>query len=229
MQLYGNKAPATAQKLVIIAIELALIVLSFWIMFGKGEALFSNLFGWPIALETPRRRTLVLLFSFIVFIRMTFAMFQLMKRDIPWSETLSVPFAFALYYVGFAILVLPSHQPLDWIDFGAIILFALGCYFNTASEMQRSAFKKKSENKGKLYTSGLFSLSMHINFFGDILWVIAYALVARNPWGTFIPVILVSFFAFYNVPMLDRYLANRYGAQFDAYARRTKKLIPFIW
>jgi len=229
MQLYGNKAPATVQKLIITAIELILIVLSFWIMFGKGEALFSDLFNWPIALETPRRRTLILLFSIFILLRMSFAMFRLMKRDIPWSETMSVPFAFGLYYVGFAVLVLPSHQPLDWIDFGAFILFALGCYLNTASEMQRDTFKKKPENKGKLYTKGLFSLSMHINFFGDILWVIAYALVARNPWATFIPVFIISFFAFYNVPMLDKYLAQRYGAQFDAYARRTKKLIPFIW
>lgn len=98
MQLHGNKAPATAQKLIITMIELVLIILSFWIMFGRGEALLSDVFGWPIALETPRRRTLILLFSIIVLARMTYAMVRLMKRDIPWSETLSVPLAFALYY-----------------------------------------------------------------------------------------------------------------------------------
>lgn len=199
MQLYGNKAPATVQKLIITAIELVLIVLSFWVMFGRGEALLSDVFGWPIALETPRRRTLILLFSIIVLARMTYSMVRLMKQDIPWSETVSVPLAFALYYVGFAILVLPSYQPLDRFDFVAIILFALGCYLNTASEIQRDAFKKKPESNGKLYTSGLFSLSMHINFFGDILWVIAYAMVARNSWGALIPMVTISFFALYNI------------------------------
>jgi protein-S-isoprenylcysteine O-methyltransferase Ste14 len=34
---------------------------------------------------------------------------------------------------------------------------------------------------------------------------------------------------FLNVPALDRYLAERYGEEFQAYAARTKKLIPFVY
>lgn len=229
MNLYGNKAPAIAQKLAITAIELFLIGLSIWIMFGPGEILLADYFDWPISLQPPARRSIILLFSVTVLARMAFAMFFLMKRNIPWSESISVPLAFSLYYVGFAILVVPNHKHIDLIDIAAIAIYILGAWLNTASEIQRSRFKAKPENKGRLYTNGLFGLSMHINFFGDILWVIAYALIARNAWGALIPVFITGFFIFFNVPMLDKYLAERYGNDFKAYAVKTKRLIPFIW
>ena len=37
-------------------------------------------------------------------------------------------------------------------------------------------FKRRPENKGKLFTGGLFAVSMHPNYFGDLLWVSGYAL-----------------------------------------------------
>ena len=70
---------------------------------------------------------------------------------------------------------------------------------------------------------------MHINFFGDVVWVAAYAMVAHTAWAWLIPLFTLSFFAFDNVPALDRHLAEHYGAQFTDYAARTKRLIPFVW
>lgn len=229
MDLYANKSASIPQKLTVIAIELALIALSAWLMFGPGEELAADLFGFMPAGEPPLRRWVILAFSIIILLRMSFMMFVLMKRTMPWSEAATVPLAFALYYVGFALLVLPSRSALDALDLFAIALFLFGCYLNTGSEWQRHRFKADPANKGKLYTGGLFAFSMHINFFGDIVWVTAYALIARNPWGALIPVFLTGFFAFYNVPLLDRHLASRYGQAFEAYARSTKRLIPFVW
>ncbi|HSH67141.1 MAG TPA: DUF1295 domain-containing protein [Bacteroidia bacterium] len=97
------------------------------------------------------------------------------------------------------------------------------------SELQRHYWKKKPENKGKLFTSGLFRYSMHINYFGDVLWVSAYAIITLNPYAILVPAFLFSFFAFYNVPALDKYLAERYAGQFDEYKKKTKKLVPFVW
>ncbi|MBU2045605.1 MAG: DUF1295 domain-containing protein, partial [Bacteroidetes bacterium] len=71
--------------------------------------------------------------------------------------------------------------------------------------------------------------SRHINYFEDILWVIAYALITKNVWSVTIPLFLFSFFAFYNAPKLDKYLKEKYGNDYDDYAKRTKMLIPFIY
>lgn len=227
--MYSDKASALPQKIVITILELLLIVFSGWLMFGGGEALVAAFFDYEPAVTMPARRLVILSFSMIVLVRMSFMMFRFMKRNIPWVESLSVPLAFAIYFVGFALFVLPSTAPLDSFDGLAILIYAFGSYLNTAGELGRDRFKQSPENRGKLYTGGPFAWSMHINFFGDILWVCAYAMVSRNPWAALVPVILTLFFAFVNVPALDSYLAGRYGEEFVAYQERTKRLIPFIW
>lgn len=229
MELYGSKSQSIPQKIVITLIELALIALSAWIMFGGGGQFLAGLFGWTPPEQPPARYGLILAFNIIILLRMGFMMFYLMKRTLPWSEAFSVPAAFAIYYVGFAVLVLPNDAPFGVWDALGIVLFALGCYLNTGSELQRHHFKKDPANKGKVYTKGLFAHAMHINFFGDIVWVTGYALVAGHLIGVAIPLMLFCLFAFYNIPMLDNYLRDRYGAPFEAYEQRTKKLIPFIY
>ena len=229
MNLYANKSRSQPQKIAITGIELVLIALSAWIMFAGGQEIFVNFFSWPVFETTPSRRWIILSFSVIVFARYIFMMFYLMKRAIPWVEIISVPLAFSLYYVGFAILVLPSNAAIGIWDWAAVAIFLLGSWLNTASEKQRFDFKALPENKGKLYTGGLFSQSMHINFFGDILWILAYAIVTQNIWSTLIVIFITIFFAFFNIPMLDKYLAGRYGDDFKIYAGHTKRLVPFVW
>lgn len=229
MDLYSQKTKSLPQKIIITIVEIVLIYLSYNIMFGGGEALMTALFNFELLIDIPTRRWVILTFSIIILLRMAFMMFYLLKRKMPWSECLSVPAAFALYYIGFAILVLPNGNDLGAWDWFAIALFAVGCYLNTASEYQRHVFKKDPENKGKLYTKGLFAHSMHINYFGDILWVCAYAIIAGHIFGIAIPILLVGFFALFNVPMLDNYLRDRYSPEFLEYEAKTKKLIPFIW
>src|SRR5690606_583449 len=220
MELYGQQSKSIPQKIVIHAIEILLLWLSFWMLFQQGRIGEGGQFD---------RRVLIFVFNIITFLRLGYMMLVLLKRKIPWEESVSVPLAFALYYIGFSLLVLPTSKPLDTIDFFAIGLFIMGSVLNTGGEILRHKWKKNPKNKGKLYTEGFFRYSRHINYFGDLLWVIAYAMVTRNVYATLIPVFLFCFFAFYNAPKLDRYLKAKYGTDFDRYASRTKMLIPFIY
>lgn len=229
MSLYAEKGPSSAQKAIVTIAELAMLVLSAWILFGAGGVVVGKTLGWSLPPVIPARRSVILAFSLVVFCRMALTMFRFMRRRLQWGEAAGILSAFALYYLGYAILVLPSSVPLDGIDGVAVGLFLLGSFLNTASEWGRDRFKRTPGNQGRLYTQGLFSLSRHINFFGDVLWVSAYAIVARTPWAWLIPLFAFSFFAFFNAPALDRHLAEHYGEQFAAYAARTKMLIPFVW
>ncbi|MCB9992647.1 MAG: DUF1295 domain-containing protein [Hyphomicrobiaceae bacterium] len=229
MDLYGQKSASIPQKLTVTGLELIILFVSAWVMFWGGERLFAPLFGGTLPDGIPARRYVIIVFSLIILGRMAFTMFYLMKRSLKWDEAFTVPFAFALYYLGFAILVLPSDAPLGLWDYLGMVLFALGCILNTGGELQRDRFKKDPANRGKLFTGGFFALSMHINFFGDVLWIVGYAIIAQSLWGWAIPVFIFCFFAFYNVPMLDRHLAEHYGEQFAAYAAKTRKLVPFVW
>ncbi|MBS1517844.1 MAG: DUF1295 domain-containing protein [Bacteroidetes bacterium] len=156
-------------------------------------------------------------------------MIFLVKRKIPAVECISVTFVFGIYYIGFSLLSLNSESPSEVTQYTGIFIFTIGSFLNTYSEIQRHFFKKKPENKGKLYSDGLFRYSIHINYFGDILWVTGYAIVTQNFYSYLIPFSLLCFFVFYNIPELDDYLKKNYGSQFDEYSINTKKLIPYIY
>lgn len=224
MDMYEEKSPSRPQKLAIVAIELVLIAASYLVLFGP---LLSGVRAFADAPSFARNATLFA-FDLVVFARFLGTLFVFVERRIPWEEALSIPFAFALYLLGFPLLAQPAS-----VDFGAIEvlgmgLFVVGSFINTFSEHQRRRFKRRPENEGKLFTGGLFAVSMHPNYFGDLLWVSGYACVTRNVFAWIIPAFLFCFFYFFNVPKLDRYLRQRYAEAFADYERRTKRLIPFV-
>lgn len=229
MDLYGQTSKSLPQKFIIQAIEIILIGVSWWILFGQGGAWCESHLNIQNELGGENRRIIVLTFSIIIFVRIGYLMFFMLKRRIPWEEAVGVPIAFGLYYVGFSLFVLPSSSPLGPLAYLAVALFVIGCVLNTGGEMLRYHWKKNPENAGKIYTQGFFKYSRHINYFGDILWVSAYAIITDNWYAILIPLLLFSLFAFYNAPKLDRYLKSKYGSDYDEYAQRTKMLIPFIY
>lgn len=228
MDLYGQKSKSIPQKIVIHALEAVFLWLSWWILFGSGGQWTEQHLHIHNVCITARRE-IIFVFNVVIFARIAYTMFFLVKRRIPWGESIDVPFAFALYYIGYTLLTLPRTHAIDGADYFAIGLFIIGCVLNTAGETLRDIWKKRPENQGKLYTGGFFKYSRHINYFGDLLWVTAYAIITRNWYASAIPVFLFCFFAFYNAPKLDKYLRSKYGHDFEEYAKNTKMLIPFIY
>ena len=208
----------------ILTIELLLIAASYFVLFGpllRGFRAFGD--------EPSFARNLTLFaFNLVVFARFLGTMFVFVERRIPWEEALSIPVAFALYLLGFPLLAKPKSVDFGAIEVLGIGLFVVGSFINTYSEHQRRRFKRRAENKGKLFTGGLFAVSMHPNYFGDLLWVSGYACATRNAFAWLIPALLFCFFYFFNIPKLDRHLRGRYGEAFVDYERRTKRLIPFL-
>lgn len=229
MDLYTRKSKSIPQKIVIHLIEVLLLWLSYWILFQNGGQWVENHLNIHDATGDPSRRIIIFVFNIVIFLRMAYMMIFLLKRRIPWEESISVPFAFALYFIGFSLFVLPTSTALDGLDGFAIVLFIIGCTLNSGGEILRNQWKNKPENKGRLYTKGFFNYSRHINYFGDLLWVTAYALITKNVWAFTIPILLFCFFAFFNAPKLDKYLKTKYGNDYKQYAKKTKMLIPYIY
>ena len=70
---------------------------------------------------------------------------------------------------------------------------------------------------------------MHINYFGDSVMILGWALLTAVWWTLALPVLITATFIFVHIPGLDAYLADRYGKPFEEYAAKTKKLIPFVY
>jgi len=229
MVMYGKSSKSLPQKFLLIVLELALLYLVYIIAFQKGGTVIYSWFGIIKTEGDFVRRIIILTFSFVVFFRLLFMMFVFLKRHIPYEEVFGISFAFSIYYIGFAIFGYASDAPTGIFDYLGIAIYLFGSYLNTTSELQRHIWKKDPNNKGKLYTIKLFSYSMHINYFGDLLWVTGYAILTRNIYSIGIVIFLFLFFAFLNIPKLDKYLAEKYKGQFEDYKKKTKKFIPFIY
>lgn len=227
MDMYGRKDRSLPQKWGMVGLEGLFMLTSFWILFGDG---FQRLLPFMRSGDgNDARHVALFVFNCIVFLRMTLTFFYFVKRHIPVGEAIAVPFAFALYYMGFALLGYGSAATFNYVDYLGIILFCAGSLINTGAELQRNTWKGIPAHQGHLYTGGLFSLPVHINHFGEVLWVTGYALVTRNPWSAVIPVFLLAMFIFWNIPRLDAYLSGKYGTEFKAYSLHTKRLIPFVY
>lgn len=224
MNMYEDKSPSIPQKALIVAAELALVGASYQVAFGSlGAGLRA--FG-----DAPNhaRNTTLFAFNVVVFARYLLTLFVFLERRIPWGEAISIPGAFALYLLGFPLLARSAAVDFGPVELIGIALFVVGSFINTFAEHQRRRFKRVPNNAGRLFTGGLFAASMHPNYFGDLLWVAGYACVTHNAIAWTIPALLFVLFYFYNIPALDRHLRSRYGEAFAAYARRTKRLVPYV-
>ena len=122
-----------------------------------------------------------------------------------------------------------KKQVVGVVEVIGILLYFSGSYINTYSEYSRHVWKLKEENKGRLYTEGLFSLSMHINYFGDIILFTGFAMVTHSFSMLVIPLIMAINFVFNIIPNLDRYLEKKYKNEFRDYSKKTKKFVPLIY
>jgi protein-S-isoprenylcysteine O-methyltransferase Ste14 len=227
--MYSHHARSIPQKSLIIVLESLILWASYVILFQGGFAWLLSLFGRAAAPGNVTRHVIIFILNCVVYVRMWITIAYLVKRRIPLQEAISIPFAFALYYLGFACLGYQSDMPMSWIDGAGIVLFVVGSVVNTGSELLRDAWKKNPDHKGKLYTGGLFRYEMHINYYGDFLWVCGYALVTRNIYAVIIPIMLFCLFVFYNIPLLDSHLEEKYREAFIDYRRRTKRFIPWVY
>jgi protein-S-isoprenylcysteine O-methyltransferase Ste14 len=214
-------------KFVFSSCILATVVTSTWLLFAdpgsdtwlKPYQLSGNLF----------RRVLIALCLIIYFLRLQVTVWVFQKRKWLWSETIIISILVPLALYSFARVGGNNHQPFGVMETVGWLTYITGSYINTSSEYRRHVWKLKEENKGRLFTEGLFRYSMHINYFGDVVLFAGFAIITHSLGILVIPLIMTANFVFNIIPSLDRYLAEKYGDEFRDYSQKTKKLIPWIY
>lgn len=117
-----------------------------------------------------------------------------------------------------------------------MIIFGIGFFFEAVGDYQMRQFKKDKTNQGKLMTKGLWGLTRHPNYFGEVtLW-----------WGVFItalsldisilnalilsisPITITYLLLFLSgIPMLEKKYKER--EDFKAYASKTPAFFPKLF
>lgn len=227
--MHSNQDSSNSQRLTMVLTHGVIILLCAWILFGSGEQIVFGIFGEP-AIKSPFiSRMIVFACGLVYFLRMCLTTFVLLKRQIPWREVAEVGPFIAVIQLSLAILTVYHKEAFGSLDWLWIGLYLLGSWLNTGSEWRRMIWKRDEANQGKLYTEGLFRYSMHINYFGDSVLFTAFALLTGSFWALLVPAVMILGFVFVHIPKLDAYLKERYGEQFDDYASKTKKFVPWVY
>jgi protein-S-isoprenylcysteine O-methyltransferase Ste14 len=102
-----------------------------------------------------------------------------------------------------------EHFPQTPLIVGST-LYVVGMLIELVSEQQRHLWKKREENKGKVYRGGLFGLARHVNYFGYTMWRTGYALAAGGwLWGATMGVLCWWQFTKVVIPVHQHYLEEK--------------------
>jgi steroid 5-alpha reductase family enzyme len=128
-----------------------------------------------------------------------------------------------------------NRKPFGIFAVIGLIIWIFGFAFEVVADAQKSRFRAKPQNKGKFIKTGLWALSRHPNYFGEIvLWigvaVIALPVLQGWQWVTMISPLFVILLLtrISGVPLLEKRADEKWGGQadYEAYKKRTPVLIP---
>lgn len=117
------------------------------------------------------------------------------------------------------------------LDILGLIIWLLGFFFEAGGDYQLSKFKRKTENKGKIMTQGLWRYTRHPNYFGETsMWwgIFLIALSVRNGWTAIVSPLVITFLLIKvsGITMLEKkYVGN---PEFERYAERTSAFFPWF-
>ena len=227
--MYALRDPSLAPRLTLAAFGAVWVALAWWLLRAGGLHSAGAWFGWNWKPGDPLRRTCLAAAFSVYNVRILFTEFVFLRRGVSWSEVCTiVPWILCIYLL---LSVTGGRNPGAFGLAGGIGLaaFVVGSWMNSYAEYARHVWKLRPVNRGQLYTHGLFRFSRHPNYLGDLISFSGMCLISGVWVSAIIPAAMLGGFVFINIPALDGYLHGKYGAAFEAYARRTRKLIPFVY
>lgn len=176
------------------------------------------------------RSTMLSAYGCLYMVRLNVMARWLLPREIATEE---LTFVILVWIPGilasFAIPAVASPTDIGLVSLVlSLTLYVAGSFLNTWSEWERKLWKNKPENRGLLFTEGLFRFSRNINYFGDVLLFAGWAVATDTWWNAWVPVAMACSFYFHHIPDKEVYLAQKYSQDWPRYLSNTKALIPYL-
>jgi len=118
-----------------------------------------------------------------------------------------------VFWIGIIIIVLGL-----FLRYWSINI--LGKYFRTTVEVEESQ---------KIVEKGPYKFIRHPSYSGIILFCIGYGLAVQNWLSLIIAISLPTIALLYRIKIEEEALVKGIGTDYEAYQKKTKKLIPGIW
>jgi len=142
----------------------------------------------------------------------------------------------------YVAMIYGRETPLNGWDLVATFVSSLGIFFEAVADYQMNKFvdEKKSKKKGsegKIMDQGLWSISRHPNYLGELLfwWGQSFFYVASGfpsiGWSSYSyygPIALTLLMIGYSIPAMEQRSVEKRPA-FKEYQKKTKMLIPYVF
>ncbi|MEO0636292.1 MAG: DUF1295 domain-containing protein [Pseudomonadota bacterium] len=120
----------------------------------------------------------------------------------------------------------PIANGVFWIG---MAVFSVGFTIEAVADGQLASFKRDRANAGKLLSSGLWGLSRHPNYLGEIIAWVGLALAAFAVTGSWLvwigPIVLGLAMFGVSMPLTDLHLKNTRSG-FGSYAEQVPAVLP---
>jgi len=135
------------------------------------------------------------------------------------------------------VITSTTRKELDFFALLGLLIWAFGFGIEATADAQKDRFRKDPANRGKFIRNGLWSLSRHPNYFGEIVLWIGVAIMALPilqgwQWVALISPVFVTLLLtrISGVPMLEKKADQKWGGQedYEKYKKETPVLIPRI-
>ena len=126
------------------------------------------------------------------------------------------------------------NQPIFYLG---LLIWFIGILFEIIADEQKRRFRLNEKNRGKFISSGLWSISRHPNYFGEIILWIGIAIISLPTLSGFQYVTLISPLFIYllltrisGVNLLEESSDKKWGdlPEYEQYKKETPALVPFI-
>ena len=126
------------------------------------------------------------------------------------------------------------NQPIFYLG---LLIWFIGILFEIIADEQKRRFRLNEKNRGKYISSGLWSISRHPNYFGEIILWIGIAIISLPTLSGFQYVTLISPLFIYllltrisGVNLLEESSDKKWGdlPEYEQYKKETPVLVPFI-
>ena len=128
-----------------------------------------------------------------------------------------------------AVVVHAIDEPLYWLDFVGLGIWAVGLFFETVGDTQLARFKARPDSKGRVMDRGLWRYTRHPNYFGDfcVWWGIYVVAAAGGAWWTIIsPLVMSALLVRYSGAGLLEKTIGRRRPGYEEYVERTNAFFP---
>ena len=166
--------------------------------------------------------------------------FREIKKSLPkflMTWTLSALWIFLTTVNAITVIALNPQEPLGVFFLLGAIIWVLGFAFEAVADRQKKAFSELPENRDKFITQGLWSISRHPNYFGEIvLWtgiaIISLPLLSGWQFVTLISPVFVFLLLtkISGLPFLEDKAEKKWGDDKDyiEYKNKTPAMVPFF-